>query len=167
MMQGKIISFIQNKLFTSRIIKNLLLFIINKQVDNGYVHQEIYIGNGWCMSANLNGVYIQKLPLFLLDYQDVYQYDGEYDPVDIISEIQNLWNKPYDTVSGIIQAQSYFPQFYEITRELQDIVHYNTPENFSDQELVQRIYERIGIKLFKNQEYVDYKMIQSKFKKVK
>lgn len=119
------------------------------------------------MSVNLNGVYIQKLPLSLLDYQDVYQYEGEYDPVDIISEVQNLWNKPYDMVSDVIQSQSYFPQFYEITKELQDIVHYDTPENFSDQELVQRIYERIGIKLFKNQEYVDYKTIQTKFKKVK
>lgn len=119
------------------------------------------------MSVNLNGVCISKLPVSIIDRQDIYCYEGEYDPEKIIEEVQKLWNKPYDVVSSVIQISSYFPQVYEITRELQDIVHYNTPENFSDQELVQRIYENIGIKLFKNQEYVDYKMIQNTFTKIK
>ncbi len=163
---NKILTFLQSKLFTSKITKRFILFVLNKMLRGNYIHQEIYIGNGWCMSVNLHGVYISKLPLSLLSIQDIYSYDGEYNTKDIINEIQKLWNKPYDVVSDVLQVSSYFPQFFEITRELQDIVHYNTPENFSDQELVQRIYERIGIKLFKNQEYVDYKMLQEKFKKI-
>lgn len=166
----------QETQFKDNILLNLAskLFLnyLKSQTGHEYIHQELYLGNGWHMSQTGNGVIVYKPSLDIYQISHVYRSIVEFDKKRFLEVAKTYHNKQYDYTSLILNSgiTLFSLNKEETEQEIEKTLKqmYDNPNQMICSELVQRIYEDIGIKIERHQEYVTPDDIQKSplFKRV-
>lgn len=126
---------------------------------HNYIHADLYIGGSWVISATPNGVHLLKYSLKLISKFDIYRYpysDIKFE-MCINKQISQFLNMPYDFVSLLLNGFIEFASFglEPLERFLEDKFSlYNTPFMVICSELIARIYDKCGVKIESNDEFV-------------
>lgn len=166
----------QETQFKDNILLNLAskLFLnyLKSQTGHEYIHQELYLGNGWHMSQTGNGVMVYKPSLDMYQIGHVYRYINDFDKNQFLKIAKMYHNKQYDYTSLILNAgiELFSLNNEQVEQEMENTMKqmYDNPNQMICSELVQRVYEDLGIKIERWQEYVTPDDIQKSplFKRV-
>ena len=90
--------------------EKITLAIVKKVLaitDVKYVHQEMYLQNGWVLSAQLNGVKLIKYKSTAIQNFDVARFEG-IDKEKVLESVYKYWNLPYDYAGKAISTLTDF-----------------------------------------------------------
>lgn len=129
--------------------------------DVKYIHQEIYLQNGWTLSAHMNGVKLIKYKPSALQKFDIYRFN-DADEKRIIDSVEKYWNLPFDYSSQAIsrvQELLSLPMrtvfgVEDLEDKIEGFLDYDNEENVSSGELCARILDEAGIKMGNSLEYI-------------
>lgn len=130
-----------------------------------YLHVELYLGEGWVISATVNGVKLTKYPLknIVRDFE-ILRPKFEVPKDELISLIKDYHNKQYDFTSLFLNIIEEITEVFNVKFEFP----YNSEHRLICSELVARIYEDLGVSFKENSEFMSPQdLVDSKlFKKV-
>lgn len=122
-----------------------------------YLHAGLFVGVSknavWTLEATFTGVKLVLHPLKSLARFDIYTCE-EVDSEKIQKVILDFWNRPYDLPALIREAIAEILGVFHLEKWFEDQIKYNNPHMLICSELVARVYEKAGYKLFDNPEDV-------------
>lgn len=116
-----------------------------------YLHAELYLGEGWVLSATVNGVKLNKYSTeTLLKNFDIFRPKFEIDESVLLNQIKDNHNKRYDFISLYLNIIDTIGQMFGKKFEFP----YDTKFMLICSELIARIYEKMGATFHENVEYI-------------
>lgn len=128
---------------------------------NKYIHSEIYLKNGWVLSAYTEGSKLVKYKPDSYAYFDVYRADG-INKDTVLDLVDKYWNLPYDYTSTTINAIIEFISapmknlfgMQDVEDKIENFLPYDNKNKVMCSELVSRILEESGFKFNEKLEFI-------------
>ncbi len=128
-------------------IENILTSLTGQE----YLHAELYLGEGWVLSATVNGIKLNKYSAqSLLDNFDIFRPKFKVDEQELVNQVKNHHNKRYDFVSLYLNIIDTISQLFGKKFQFP----YDSKYMLICSEMISRIYEDMGISFHENSEYV-------------
>lgn len=125
--------------------------LLEKLLDVKYMHVELYLGEGWVLSAQLNGIKLQKYSLeYISKNFDLFEPNFKFKKDIFIDYASSNFNKPYDWVSLFLNTVNTISETFGIKFEFP----YNTKYALICSELIARFYEEQGYEFKKTSEFM-------------
>lgn len=125
--------------------------LLTRLTGQEYVHCELYLGEGYVLTATPSGIRIGKYSTdTLLEYFDFYRPKFPIDEEGLKRSVREYHNSPYDFVSMYLGIVNTLFELFGV--ELK--VPYDTKFAFMCSELVARIYEQMGVTFRKSPEFI-------------
>jgi len=122
-----------------------------------YLHAGLFVGVSksavWTLEATFTGVKLVLHPLKSFARFDIYTCE-EVDSEKVQDVILDFWNRPYDLPALIREAIAEILGVFHLEKWFEDQIKYDNPHMLICSELVARVYEKAGYKLFDNPEDV-------------
>lgn len=142
--------------------------LIYQQSGQKYIYQELLLQGRYTLQQVPNGVYILKKDLDDFQYMTVRRHKeiNKVSKEQFFNVIKKYWNLPFDftslsinIISGIFQQ---FPIYEKTVQEILDkLSGYDTKELLISSEMIQRIYDDLGLKCTdEKQEFVSPQNLQ-------
>jgi|Wag4MinimDraft_13_1082653.scaffolds.fasta_scaffold00172_3 hypothetical protein len=129
------------------IVENIATAVTGQQ----YLHVELYLGEGWIISATVNGVKLSKYPVrTIIDNFDIFRPKFDIDEDLLVSLVDEYHNKPYDFTSLYLNIIKEITKIFGVDFEFP----YDTKFMLICSEMVSRIYESLGVSFHDKSEYV-------------
>ncbi len=145
---------------TAQFVSEQVAKEVVKLAGQEYIHQEIYLKNGWVLAAYGNGTKLVKYPPSQYHVFDVVRFEG-VDKEKVLAAVDKYWNLPYDytslglnTIAEIFGAFGKFAGFEDLEDKVQGFLRYDNPNAMICSELVQRMLQEGGVKFDQPLEYI-------------
>jgi hypothetical protein len=128
-------------------VENMLTGLTGQE----YLHSELYLGEGWVLSATVNGVKLNKYSTdTLLKNFDIFRPQFKIDQTILLEQIKESHNKRYDFISLYLNVIDTIGQMFGKKFEFP----YDTNFMLICSELIARIYEKMGATFHESLEYI-------------
>lgn len=149
---GKVQRNITDIYFDPHPIQKKIQETTNKLKIKKYIIQFMYVGGGYILIQERNGVHLYNTTMSFLIESDIFRIDKsklDEESLDNLKRfkknikeiVYKYWNNEYDHSNNLLEQ---FPDF------LKSILNFDTPEKVNGTELIQRMYNEYGIDLVDN-----------------
>lgn len=121
---------------------NIVEKLLTSLTGQEYLHVELYLGEGWSITATPNGIKLQKYDIdTIARYFDIFRPKIKIHKEKLIDEVKKHHNKPYDFTSLFLNIVEEISEIFSIKFE----TPYSSEYQLICSELVATIYEDLGI----------------------
>lgn len=125
--------------------------MVTKLTGQKYLHSEMYLEEGWVITATPNGVHLQKYDTeTILENFDIFRSKNEIDTAVLRKEIKKHHNKRYDWLSLYWNIADTISSIFGLTLK----APYDTKFAVICSELIARVYESLGLRFQERAEFI-------------